>query len=102
MEGELGQLEEKAGVRPPLWIRLLESWFSFKERHTTHAMVKRSTYLKLCLLGLFGVHHFYAHHYIRGFLYLAFCWTGIPLALGFIDWMEAVPRKADENGLILI
>jgi TM2 domain-containing membrane protein YozV len=39
---------------------------------------------------------------VKGLLYLAFSWTGIPIAMGLIDWMIAVPKQPDENGMILI
>ncbi|GEN32971.1 TerB N-terminal domain-containing protein [Aneurinibacillus danicus] len=45
-------------------------------------------------LGGIGAHHFYVGKYIRGTLYLLFCWTYIPIFLGFIDiffirrWVE--------------
>lgn len=74
---------------------------SYDRRHQKHP-VQRSTYLWLCLLGAFGAHHFYANHKIRGAAYLAFCWTGIPIGLTFIDWIEAFPLGADETGRILI
>lgn len=37
------------------------------------------------LLGGIGVHHFYLGNMIRGFLYLLFCWTGIPFILGIVE-----------------
>lgn len=36
-------------------------------------------------LGGFGVHHFYLRRDGRGLLYLLFCWTGIPMILGWIE-----------------
>lgn len=36
-------------------------------------------------LGGFGIHKFYLKRVGLGILYLAFCWTFIPAALGFID-----------------
>ena len=37
------------------------------------------------LLGTFGVHKFYMGQTAMGFLYLLFCWTGIPGLAGFIE-----------------
>ncbi|MBQ9613768.1 MAG: TM2 domain-containing protein [Lachnospiraceae bacterium] len=88
--------------RKALWIRFGEWYYDFKERHTVLLPVKRKTYCWLCLLGIIGAHHFYAKHWIKGLVYLAFCWTGIPGVMGLIDWMIAVPKEPDENGMILI
>ena len=88
--------------RKALWIRLGERYYEWKEAHTRYNPVKRKTYLWLCLLSVVGANQFYARHFVRGGLYLAFCWTGIPMAFGLIDWMAAVPRQADEKGMILI
>ena len=37
------------------------------------------------LLGGIGVHKFYLGRIGQGILYLAFCWTGIPAIIGFIE-----------------
>lgn len=42
------------------------------------------------LLGSFGTHDFYLGHHTKGFLKLAFCWTGIPLVLGVFDGMKYI------------
>lgn len=36
-------------------------------------------------LGAFGIHKFYLGQVGMGILYLLFCWTGIPLIVGFIE-----------------
>lgn len=103
MEFELSDLKEKYGEeRPSLPARLMDKYYAWKDAHVVPKRVKRSTYLWLCLLSVFGVNQFYAGHVIKGMMYLALCWTGIPIAFGVIDWMEAVPKKADEEGRILI
>ncbi len=84
------------------WVRLVEKYYAFKDAHTTYNPVNRKTYCWLCLLGIFGVHHFYAKHWVKGLVYLAICWTGISAAMSLIDWMVAVPKEPDENGMILI
>ncbi|KZE37798.1 hypothetical protein AV656_09725 [Bhargavaea cecembensis] len=42
-------------------------------------------YLLAFFLGGLGIHAFYYKRYIRGILYLVFCWTYIPILLGWID-----------------
>jgi TM2 domain-containing membrane protein YozV len=37
------------------------------------------------LLGHFGAHRFYMGDIGLGFVYLLFCWTGVPTILGFIE-----------------
>jgi TM2 domain-containing membrane protein YozV len=37
------------------------------------------------ILGTFGIHKFYLKRAGWGFIYLFFCWTGIPTILGFIE-----------------
>ena len=64
--------------------------------------MRRASYQDMCLPGLFGAHQFYAGHWRRGVMYLVFCWTGIPAALSLIDWMAALPMRADEEGYIEI
>lgn len=40
--------------------------------------------LAICFGGL-GVHHFYLGNYIRGIVYLVFCWTYIPSIVALIE-----------------
>ncbi len=82
--------------------RLLEFYIRMYDRFHIEVPVKKRTYCWLCLLGPIGVHHFYAKHWIKGLLYLAISWTAIPVALSVIDWMEAYPKKPDENGMIIV
>jgi hypothetical protein len=46
---------------------------------------KTLSYLFALFLGGFGVHLFYLKKYKRGLLYFLFCWTHIPMILGWID-----------------
>ena len=104
LEGELKDLTEQHGIeeKGPLWQRIIQSYYDFRDAHTTLNPVKRKTYLWLCLLAGVGINQFYARHWVKGLLYLAFSWTGIPIAMGLIDWMIAVPKQPDENGMIMI
>ena len=52
------------------------------------------------LLGGIGAHHFYLGNIVLGLVYLIFCWTFIPLIVGFIEGLiyltqsdEAFARK---------
>lgn len=104
LQAELQDLQEQhpdlAPVRKNLFERLGARYTAtYDKRHQTYP-VQRSPYLWLCLLGPFGAHHFYAGHKIKGALYLAFCWTGIPVGLTAVDWMEALPKKANDRGEI--
>lgn len=36
-------------------------------------------------LGIVGAHKFYLGNWKYGLLYLVFCWTGVPILLGFYD-----------------
>lgn len=82
--------------------RMLGVYVSIRERFHIETPVNRKVYLWLHLLGLFGIHHFYAKHWIKGLLYLATCWTGISAGMTFLDWLAAFPKKPDENGCILV
>ena len=85
-----------------LWVRSIEKYYELKEKLDVPHLVNRKKYLWLCALATVGANQFYAGHYLKGLFYLALSWTGIPAALGFIDWMAAIPKEADEKGNILI
>ena len=59
-----------------------------------------------CLLALFlgglGVHKFYSGKIGMGILYLVFCWTYIPAFVAFIEFIMALCKKADNNGMIIV
>jgi TM2 domain-containing membrane protein YozV len=38
-------------------------------------------------LGVFGVHKFYLGQVGLGIIYLLFCWTGIPMIIGVIEFV---------------
>jgi TM2 domain-containing membrane protein YozV len=48
--------------------------------------------------GMFGLHHFYLGDRRRGFKYLAFFWTFIPMFVGWFDTLKLVWLDADEFG----
>ena len=66
-------------------------------------MVNKGTYIALCLfLGGLGIHKFYAGKWIQGLLYVAFCWTGIPVVIALIDLLVAMFKRSDVNGEIQV
>lgn len=74
----------------------LLTWHANREKHC----VSRKKYLRLCWLGMFGAHQFYAKRPILGVLYLATFWSGFSFAMTLIDVIIAVPMKPDEDGNI--
>lgn len=65
--------------------------------------VSKGVYIGLCLfLGGIGAHHFYAGKWFRGLLYLAFCYTGIPVIIALIDLLIAMFKRPDVNGEIQV
>jgi hypothetical protein len=46
---------------------------------------KGTAVLLALFFGTFGAHKFYLGQTFQGFIYLLFCWTGIPTALGIIE-----------------
>ena len=67
-------------------------------------LVNRKKYIKMATFcGWFcGAHRFYTKQPVMGVLYLVFCWSGVPFAMTLIDLMIALPKKADEDGNILL
>ncbi|WP_375089153.1 TerB N-terminal domain-containing protein [Peribacillus sp. RS7] len=61
-------------------------------------------YLLALLLGGLGIHHFYYRNYVRGVLYLLFCWTYVPIFLGWIDlffihkWTNRINSQQQDSG----
>ena len=37
------------------------------------------------LFGFLGVHKFYLGQHLKGSLYLVFCWTFVPMIIGWVD-----------------
>ena len=65
--------------------------------------VQKSIYIALCLfLGGLGIHKFYAGKWFQGLLYVAFCWTGIPVVIALIDLLVAMFKTPDQYGQIRV
>ncbi|WP_338653520.1 TerB N-terminal domain-containing protein [Sporosarcina psychrophila] len=63
---------------------------------------KKVGYILAFFLGGVGAHAFYYRKYVKGSLYLLFCWTVIPIFLGWIDmfFIKAWHNKLETNPLI--
>lgn len=104
LEDELHEAERAVGLEKPLtwWQKLGDRYFHWEACRERHA-VKKKIYLFLTLLlGWAGIHRFYEKRWKLGVFYLALFWTGFPVALAAVDFLIALPMKADENGKILI
>ena len=65
--------------------------------------VKKGTYIALCLfLGGIGIHKFYAGKWFQGLLYVAFCWTWIPVIFSLMDLLGAMFKRPNEYGQIRV
>ena len=65
--------------------------------------VKKGTYIALCLfLGGIGIHKFYAGKWFTCLLYVAFCWTWIPVILALFDLLGAMFKRPNEYGEIRV
>ena len=93
-----GREEKVYGVWGPVW-KLLKWYDSKKGRHT----FKKRTYLWLMLfLGWMGGHRYYQGRKVLALFYTLFFWTGIPFILCVTDFMEVIPLKTDENGMVTL
>ena len=65
--------------------------------------VNKLIYCLLCFfLGGIGAHKFYSGRAGTGLMYLLFCWTFIPALLALVEFISALCKKADANGMILV
>src|SRR5271155_1344557 len=51
-------------------------------------------------LGTFGAHHFYLRRPGLGILYIAFCWTGVPTIVSFVECFF-MPGRVRQFNLVL-
>lgn len=66
-------------------------------------IVKKSTYLLFALfLGWMGAHKFYAKRKTQGVMYLIFCWTLVPLILGWLSFILNLFKPSDIDGRIMV
>ena len=98
---ELNQLRKEYGLeKEEKGLKKLITKLLDKRDARVKVPVNKKTYIRLCLLGMFGAHRFYAKQYVTAVLYLLLCWSGISISMTIIDWMIVAPMKADENGMI--
>ncbi len=102
-QAELNELKKEHGIEDEEkgLKKLITKYFDKREARVKHPVSKKK-YMKLGLLGIFGVHRFYAKHYVLGVVYLLLCWTGISITMTIIDMMEVAPMEADGNGYIML
>ena len=102
-QDELNQLRKKHGIEvEEKGLKKLITKLLDKREERIKVPVNKKKYIRLCLLGIFGVHRFYAKQYFVGVVYLLLFWTGISLSMTFVDWMIVAPMQPDENGMILL
>lgn len=102
-QAELNELKKEHGLEAEeKGLKKLISKLLDKRDARVKVPVKKKTYLWLGLLGIFGIHRFYAKQYITAVIYLLLCWTGISITMTIIDYMVILPMEADENGYIML
>ncbi len=103
LEEELKEVKKEAGIdEGPGKHNIVARYFDHNDNRVKMLLSKKKYILLLIFTGWFGGHRFYAHMWISAVLYLALCWTGLPIAFSVIDLLAVIPMKADENGKILL
>ncbi|AZS50245.1 NINE protein [Entomomonas moraniae] len=72
-------ISEKAEICPKCGVR--------QHNPTSKGKSRIAAALLAFFLGGFGIHKFYLGQVGLGFLYLIFCWTGIPAIVAFIEFI---------------
>lgn len=102
-QAELNELKKEYGLEEEeKGLKKLISTILNKREERPKVLLSKKKYIRLCLLGIFGAHRFYAKQYVTGIIYLLLFWTGISICMTLIDWMIVAPMEADENGMILL
>ncbi len=70
--------------------------------NNTKAVDKVIYCLLAFFLGAIGIHKFYAGKTAAGVLYLLFSWTFVPAIIAFVEFIIALCKKSDANGMILV
>ena len=102
-QAELNELKKEYGLEDEeKGLKKLISKLLDKREAREKVPVRKKTYLWLGLLGIFGIHRFYAKQYVTAVIYLLLFWTGISITMTIIDYMVVLPMEPDENGNILL
>lgn len=102
-QAELNELKKEYGIEDEeKGLKKLISTILNKREERQKVLVSKKKYIRLCLLGIFGAHRFYAKQYVTGTIYLLLFWSGISISMTLIDLMIVAPMEADENGMILL
>ncbi|MDO5417170.1 MAG: NINE protein [Lachnospiraceae bacterium] len=104
LEEELHQLKEQYGIeeKEGRVSRGISRWLNKREARVRAKVPKKKYLLTALFTGWMGGHHFLTKRYPLAFVYLALFWSGFPMAMTIIDLLEAIPKQADENGMIEI
>ncbi len=81
---------------------IIARFFDRQEGRIKVSLSKKKYIILLILTGWFGGHRFYAHMWFTAVLYLALCWTGLPLAMCLVDLLVIIPMKPDEDGRVFM
>ena len=102
-QAELNELKKEYGLEDEeKGLKKLISKLLDKREAREKVPVRKKKYLWLGLLGIFGIHRFYAKQYVTAVIYLLLFWTGISITMTIIDYMVVLPMEPDENGNILL
>lgn len=96
------RVEEEKNDEPISFQEDKIGWLlSYKERRVKQP-IRKKTYMRLMLLGIFGGHRFYAKQWTTAVIYLLLCWTGLSIANTIVDLLVVIPMQPDEDGIIWI
>lgn len=104
LQQELNETRKEYGVavEEGRLSRMVSRFFERRENRPLHAVDKKKYLLLAVFTGWMGGHRFYAKRYGLALLYLAFFWSGFPIAMTLIDLMAGIPMEADGEGKILL
>lgn len=83
------QLNIKAEICPGCGVRVATAKSGRSE-------IKLTLVLLTFFLGGLGAHKFYTKKYLIGFLYILFCWTGIPSIIALIEFIIYLTKSEQE------
>lgn len=96
---------DELGIEEPVygfWGKIYNfmNWYHSKTRGFRF---KKKTYMLLMLFtGWAGGHRWYQGRRYLGLFETCLFWTGLPLIMCVMDFMEVVPLKPDEDGYVIL